>query len=97
MPMPQVGTIEEPTLEPFQLQRDRERIRSILAIVRLVLIVCELFGIGMVGAWAILVPTDTMPPEKAISAIKDIAVLVLPPTIALASAVMGFYYASKNE
>jgi hypothetical protein len=95
--MPQVGTIEEPILEPFELQRDRERIRSILAIILVALIVCEIFGIGIVGAWTILVPKDAMPAEKAISAIKDIAVLVLPPSIALASAVMGFYYASKNE
>ena len=38
-----------------------------------------------------------MAADKAVSAIKEIAVLVLPPSIALASAVMGFYYASKNE
>jgi hypothetical protein len=35
--------------------------------------------------------------DKHIAAIKDIAGLLLSPTIALASAVMGFYYATQGE
>ena len=54
--MPEVRTIEEPTLEPYNIEQERERIRSIIAIVLIALIVCEMFGIGIVGVWAILQP-----------------------------------------
>jgi hypothetical protein len=95
--MPRVSTIEEPTLEPYDIEQSRERVRSTLAVILIALVVLEIIGICIVGGWAILYPREVIAADKAVSALKEIAVLVLPPSIALASAVMGFYYASKTE
>jgi len=95
--MPDVNRIEVPTLEPYHIERAREGVRTSLAIILIALVVLQILGICGVGGWSILYPRDGITTDQVISALKEIAVLVLPPSIALASAVMGFYYATKTE
>jgi hypothetical protein len=94
--MPVVDRIEEPPLAPYT-ERRREFVRSGLAFILILLVVCEIAGICGIVGWSILFPIDGMSLDKVISAVKETTTLVLPPSIALAGAVMGFYYATKTE
>jgi len=94
--MPDVNRIEVPTLEPY-IERAREGVRTALAIILISLVVAEIIGICGIVGWSILFPNDGITLDKVISAVKEMTALVLPPSIALASAVVGFYYATKTE
>ena len=78
-----------PALIPFDPNPSRERVRSILAMTLIGLVVFEMVSFIVLGAWR---PHDS----TKTAALKDLVQLILTPTLTLASAVMGFYYASQQ-
>jgi hypothetical protein len=94
--MPTVRTAPGPQLIRYEPERDRETIRSALAILLIGLVIIEIVGLGGVGGYALLHPDKDLGIDKVMPAIKDLAGIVLTPSIALAGAVMGFYYATKK-
>jgi hypothetical protein len=90
------NNVRTPRLVEYSPEQDRENIRSILALLLIGLVIFEILGLGGVASYAVLHPDKDLGVDKAVSAIKDIAGLVLTPSIALAGAVMGFYYATTK-
>jgi ABC-type cobalamin transport system permease subunit len=96
MTMAVVETTSGPTLVAFDAGRSRERVRSSLALLLVGLVVFEIVGIVWI-AYALFTHSDGQQIDKAVSFLKDVAGIILSPTIALAGAVMGFYFATGKE
>jgi hypothetical protein len=92
-----LSDITPPALERYDPGKNRETIRSVLAILLIGLVMIEIIGLGALGSWAVINPTKDVGLDKVMGAIKEIAGVILSPSIALASAVMGFYYATKGD
>jgi hypothetical protein len=92
-----VQSAPPPTLVPYDAGPTRERVRSVLALLLMGLVFSEVLGIGWMAAYAVVHPNSEFGLDKISGLIKDLATLVLTPTIALAGAVMGFYYGSKDR
>ena len=93
--MATVGVVPSPRTEEYKYSRDREVVRSTLAVLLIGLVIIEILGLGIAGLTAVFQQATAA--EKVVTAIKDIASLLLTPSIALASAVMGFYYANNTN
>jgi hypothetical protein len=85
-----------PAPTALRILKEREDVRSLVALLLISLVVVEILGFGWIGYYAITHPDGTQT-DKVVGFLKDLAGVVLSPSIALASAVMGFYFATARE
>jgi hypothetical protein len=90
---PVVRDVVFPELTPYSPAEDREAVRSWLAFLLIGLVVVEIVGFGVMGFVIVRNPASA----AQIDGVKELIGLLLTPSIALASAVMGFYYATKDQ
>jgi uncharacterized membrane protein len=91
--MPVPITVTPPATVPSDPAPSRERVRSILAVSLIGLVIVEMVWFLWLGTAGVRRGAEA---EQALAALEELIAMVLTPTITLASAVLGFYYATKD-